>query len=85
LTAGQTISRNNRLYILEVALVDQLTSSISNLNSRSREVFRLLVESYLDTGEPMGSRTLTRSLNEQVSAATIRNVMQDLEYLGSIG
>ncbi len=65
-----------------VALVDQFTSSISNLNSRSREVFRLLVESYLDTGEPMGSRTLTRSLNEQVSAATIRNVMQDLEYLG---
>ena len=34
------------------------------------------------SGEPVGSRTLTRSLSEQVSAATIRNVMQDLEYLG---
>jgi heat-inducible transcriptional repressor len=52
------------------------------MNDRSREVFRLLVESYLETGEPMGSRTLTRSLTEKVSAATIRNVMQDLEHLG---
>ncbi len=55
---------------------------IEELNNRSREVFRLLVESYLDSGEPVGSRTLTRSLTEQVSAATIRNVMQDLEFLG---
>lgn len=58
------------------------TYQIDKLNDRSREVFRLLVESYLDTGEPIGSRTLTRSLSEQVSAATIRNVMQDLEHLG---
>jgi heat-inducible transcriptional repressor len=55
------------------------------LNSRSREVFRVLVESYLDNGEPVGSRTLTRSLSESVSAATIRNVMQDLEHLGLLG
>ncbi|KPA19828.1 Heat-inducible transcription repressor HrcA [Shimia sp. SK013] len=52
------------------------------MNDRSREVFRRVVESYLDTGDPVGSRTLTRSLSESVSAATIRNVMQDLEYLG---
>jgi heat-inducible transcriptional repressor len=52
------------------------------MNDRSREVFRAVVESYLDTGGPVGSRTLTRSLSEKVSAATIRNVMQDLEYLG---
>lgn len=63
-------------------MVDLPASPIDNMNSRSREVFRLLVESYLETGEPMGSRTLTRSLTEQVSAATIRNVMQDLEFLG---
>ncbi|KUP94826.1 heat-inducible transcriptional repressor HrcA [Tritonibacter horizontis] len=55
---------------------------LQDMNDRSREVFRLLVESYLDTGTPVGSRTLTRSLNEKVSAATVRNVMQDLEYLG---
>ncbi|TCK99824.1 heat-inducible transcription repressor HrcA [Shimia isoporae] len=52
------------------------------MNSRSREVFRRVVEGYLETGDPVGSRTLTRSLSENVSAATIRNVMQDLEYLG---
>ena len=52
------------------------------MNGRSREVFRLVVESYLETGGPIGSRTLTRALSEKVSAATIRNVMQDLEHLG---
>ncbi|MBV7411009.1 heat-inducible transcriptional repressor HrcA [Maritimibacter sp. DP1N21-5] len=52
------------------------------LNDRSREVFRRLVESYLETGDPVGSRTLTRTLSEKVSAATIRNVMQDLEFMG---
>ncbi|WP_394199037.1 heat-inducible transcriptional repressor HrcA [Litoreibacter albidus] len=52
------------------------------MNARSREVFQRIVESYLSSGEPVGSRTLTRTLSESVSAATIRNVMQDLEMLG---
>ncbi|WGH80302.1 heat-inducible transcriptional repressor HrcA [Jannaschia ovalis] len=55
---------------------------LSELNDRSREVFRRVVEGYLGTGDPVGSRTLTRSMSEKVSAATIRNVMQDLEFLG---
>jgi len=55
---------------------------LEELNDRSREVFRRVVEAYLETGAPVGSRTLTRSLDEQVSAATVRNVMQDLEFLG---
>lgn len=59
--------------------------TISELNDRSREVFRRVVEGYLETGDPVGSRTLTRALSEKVSAATIRNVMQDLEYLGLLG
>ena len=50
---------------------------LSEMTDRSREVFRRVVEGYLATGEPVGSRTLTRSLTEQISAATIRNVMQD--------
>ncbi|MDT1062725.1 heat-inducible transcriptional repressor HrcA [Paracoccus sp. CPCC 101403] len=58
------------------------TALLSDLNDRSREVFRRVVESYLATGEPVGSRTLTRDMSERVSAATIRNVMQDLEHLG---
>ncbi|MFW8633894.1 heat-inducible transcriptional repressor HrcA [Cribrihabitans pelagius] len=55
---------------------------LEDLNDRSRDVFRAVVETYLDSGGPVGSRTLTRSLSEKVSAATVRNVMQDLEYLG---
>ncbi|NKX42380.1 heat-inducible transcriptional repressor HrcA, partial [Rhodobacteraceae bacterium R_SAG2] len=58
------------------------TDILKDLNDRSRDVFRAVVESYLENGDPVGSRTLTRSLNEKVSAATVRNVMQDLEYLG---
>ena len=57
----------------------------AEMNDRSREVFRRVVESYLDSGDPVGSRTLTRTMNEKLSAATIRNVMQDLEYLGLLG
>ncbi len=54
----------------------------TDMTSRSKDVFRLVVESYLENGTPIGSRTLARSLTEKVSAATIRNVMQDLEHLG---
>jgi heat-inducible transcriptional repressor len=55
---------------------------LAEMNDRSREVFRRVVEGYLDTGDPVGSRTLSRSLSEKVSAATVRNVMQDLEFMG---
>ncbi len=62
------------------------TSNLLNeMNARSREVFRRVVEGYLANGDPVGSRTLTRDFSEKVSAATIRNVMQDLEYLGLLG
>ena len=57
-------------------------SILSQMDARSREVFRRVVEGYLETGEPIGSRTLTRLMSEKVSAATIRNVMQDLGHLG---
>jgi heat-inducible transcriptional repressor len=58
------------------------TKLLAEMNDRSREVFRRVVEGYLSSGDPVGSRTLTRSMSERVSAATIRNTMQDLEYLG---
>jgi len=57
---------------------------LQEMNDRTREVFRRVVEGYLSNGEPVGSRTLTREFSEKVSAATVRNVMQDLEYLGLI-
>ncbi len=55
---------------------------ISDLNERSREIFRLIVEAYCETGEPVGSRTLSRQVSEKLSPATIRNVMADLEDAG---
>lgn len=55
---------------------------MADMNDRTREVFRRVVEGYLESGDPVGSRTLTRTMSEKVSAATIRNVMQDLEFLG---
>ncbi|MFT3690725.1 heat-inducible transcriptional repressor HrcA [Paenirhodobacter sp.] len=58
---------------------------LAELNDRSREVFRRVVEGYLQTGDPVGSRTLTRQMTEKLSAATVRNVMQDLEYMGLLG
>jgi len=55
---------------------------INELNDRSREIFREIVETFFETGEPVGSRTLSRRLSLELSPATIRNVMADLEELG---
>lgn len=55
---------------------------LGEMTDRSREVFKRIVEAYLTTGDPVGSRSLVRELSENVSAATVRNVMQDLEFLG---
>ncbi len=57
---------------------------ISDLNLRSREILREIVESYLSTGEPVGSRNLARSLPMSLSPASVRNVMSDLERIGLI-
>src|SRR5437764_15066862 len=57
-------------------------SPINELNERSREIFRLIVDGYVATGEPIGSRTLSRRLGQNLSPATIRNVMADLEQAG---
>lgn len=56
--------------------------SLNDLNNRSRDIFRLIVDSYLQTGEPVGSRTLSRHDGLILSPASIRNVMSDLEELG---
>ncbi|HVI99702.1 MAG TPA: heat-inducible transcriptional repressor HrcA [Sphingomonas sp.] len=57
-------------------------SPITELNERARDVFRTVVESYLDSGAPVGSRTISRMSGLNLSPASIRNVMQDLEELG---
>jgi len=58
------------------------TASVTELSERAREVLRLVVESYVETGEPVGSRALTRKITETLSPATIRNIMADLQDLG---
>ena len=56
----------------------------SELDERSREIFRLIVETYLQEGEPLGSRNLSKKLPMSLSPASVRNVMSDLEALGLI-
>lgn len=57
---------------------------VDSLDDRSRDIFRHIVETYLETGEPLGSRNLARQLSISLSPASIRNVMTDLEHLGLI-
>ncbi len=57
---------------------------LAQLNERSREIFRQIVEIYLATGEPVGSRNLSRILPMTLSPASVRNVMSDLEQLGLV-
>ena len=53
-----------------------------NIGKREREVLTAIVETFISTGEPVGSRTLSRSSREGLSPATIRNVMADLTEAG---
>jgi len=64
--------------------VPERLTELQKLNERSRTIFRHIVESYLATGEPVGSRNLARYLPMSLSPASIRNVMSDLEHLGYI-
>ena len=62
-------------------------SMLEELDQRSRDIFKTIVESYLETGTPLGSRSLSKHLSRlsvSLSAATIRNVMSDLEMMGLI-
>ncbi len=60
------------------------SASLNTLNERSRAIFRQIIETYLATGEPVGSRNLSRQLPMTLSPASVRNVMADLETLGLI-
>ena len=67
-----------------VKLAVDTAVSLRQLNERSREIFKRIVETYLETGEPVGSRNLSRALPMTLSPASVRNVMSDLESLGLI-
>ncbi|HEY5105491.1 MAG TPA: heat-inducible transcriptional repressor HrcA [Caulobacteraceae bacterium] len=59
-------------------------ANLAELDARAREIFRRIVETYLETGEPVGSRTISRG-GVHLSPASIRNTMQDLTELGLLG
>jgi heat-inducible transcriptional repressor len=59
-------------------------AGLASLDRRSREIFKRIVDQYLDTGEPIGSRNISRLLPGTLSPASVRNVMADLEHLGLI-
>ena len=68
-------------------LIGQFASSsatLAELDGRARDIFRRIVETYLETGEPVGSRTISRG-GVHLSPASIRNTMQDLTELGLLG
>ena len=54
------------------------------MDDRVKDIFRTIVESYLSTGDPVGSRNISRALPISLSPASVRNVMSDLEQLGLI-
>jgi heat-inducible transcriptional repressor len=56
--------------------------SVSVLDDRRREVLRTLIDLHVETGEPVGSESLSRALDRALSPATLRNIMADLEALG---
>ena len=68
----------------EAKAAAEAAASLRELNERSREIFKRIVETYLATGEPVGSRNLSRALPMTLSPASVRNVMSDLEALGLI-
>ncbi|MDG2312810.1 MAG: heat-inducible transcriptional repressor HrcA [Alphaproteobacteria bacterium] len=55
---------------------------IPDLNTRSREILRKIIDAYLETGEAVGSHTLSKRLGLELSPATVRNVMSDLQDAG---
>jgi len=59
-----------------------MTAPVTELSDRARDVFRIVVESYIDSGAPVGSRTISKLSPLNLSPASIRNVMQDLEEFG---
>ena len=60
------------------------SKQVPELNDRAQHILKVLVEDYIQDGQPIGSRKLAKSSGLSLSAATIRNVMADLEDMGYI-
>ena len=69
-----------------VSFAPSMSSDVRDdtLNDRAQRLLRILVESYIRDGQPVGSRSLSRDSGLNLSSATVRNVMADLEELGFV-
>ena len=61
-----------------------MNKKISEISQRAKFIFKVLVENYLSTGQPMGSKSISSKLNYDLSPATIRNVLNEINLLGLI-
>ena len=61
-----------------------MTKKISEIGDRAKTIFKLLVENYISTGEPLGSKSISSKINNQLSPATIRNVLNEINFYGLI-
>jgi heat-inducible transcriptional repressor len=81
---GQSISLGEASEVTAGMTKPVIDQTLQTLDIRSRDIFRLIVDTYLREGEPLGSRNLSRMLPHSLSPATVRNVMSDLEHLGLV-
>lgn len=85
LEASAVLRANRRMSDpIDIAGPKQPTAGLPGLDQRARDIFRQIVETYLDRGEPVGSRSISKMSPINLSPASIRNVMSDLEHLGLI-
>ena len=61
-----------------------MNKKISEISDRAKSIFKLLVESYISTGEPLGSKSISSKINYQLSPATIRNVLNEINLYGLV-
>ena len=61
-----------------------MNKKITDIGARSKSIFKALVESYLKTGEPMGSKSLSSKISYRLSPATIRNVLNEINFHGPV-
>ena len=57
-----------------------MNKKISEIGDRAKTIFKLLVENYISTGEPLGSKSISSKINNQLSPATIRNVLNEINF-----
>ena len=76
------MTKKNNPKLLKKKTIDVKKSYIFDLDQRSKQIFKLIVNDFLKDGKPVGSRKLSIKMGEKLSAASVRNVMFDLQEAG---